>query len=103
VLEDCIQPTMLFSGSDMPMSFDIYVPVLHLALEYQGMQHYHHHNIFGTTMFRQQRDEEKRKACKNAGITLLEVPYWWQHDKESIVAAIFKLRPEVFLTEPSNR
>jgi len=63
------------------MIFDIYIPTLAVALEYQGLQHYQGHYIYGDTKYYNERDDEKRKACKSMGISLIEVPYWWQHDK----------------------
>ena len=43
----------------------------------------------------QERDIEKRKICKEEGITLLEVLYTWKRDKKSIVNILnkyFKLK-----------
>jgi hypothetical protein len=42
-----------------------------------------------------QRDLEKKMLCQKEGITLIDVPYWWQSDKESLVATIAKYRPDV--------
>lgn len=33
-------------------------------------------------------DEEKRKACARIGITLIEVPYFWDKSKESLLQMI---------------
>jgi hypothetical protein len=41
------------------------------------------------------RDEEKRKACKEANITLIEVPYWWDYSKDSVSATIRQVRPDL--------
>lgn len=70
------------------MQFDLYIPTLSLALEYNGKHHYIHATFFGEYTL---NDDEKRRACKEAGIvtslihltllltgiTLIEVPYWW--------------------------
>jgi len=77
------------------MVFDIYVPTLGLAFEYQGRQHYKDHLVYGATKEYKDRDEEKRQRCSLAQITLIEVPYWWRHDKESIVAILHKYRPDI--------
>ncbi len=41
------------------------------------------------------KDEEKRIICKQVGITLLEIPYWWDEEKESIREIIRKYRPDI--------
>jgi hypothetical protein len=55
--------------------FDVYVPSLKLALEYNGQQHYGPVSIFGGQdgfEATQRRDQEKRNKAKNAGIALVE-------------------------------
>ena len=37
------------------------------------------------------KDQEKRKACKEAGVTLVEVPYWWDNTIESLANFIHKV------------
>lgn len=63
------------------------------------------------------RDESRVNACKQKGITLLEIPYWWNNDEgisfffddnilESLLAAIILIRPdlrELLVTPLSNR
>ena len=89
-------PLLLFDGSKKEMTLDIYVPSLRLAFEYQGRQHYE-------AVFRYQdqnvaaRDKEKREACEKMNLTLIEVPYWWDQKKESLIATINKLRPDINL------
>jgi len=70
------------------MQFDIFVPSLQLAIEYQGAHHFNDHIFFGSQKKYSQRDQEKREACKRVGITLIEIPYWCLFDKENLVAAI---------------
>ncbi len=41
------------------------------------------------------KDQEKKNQCKLAGITLIQIPYWWDHTLESLVASIQKERPEL--------
>ena len=49
------------------------------------------------TLWHQQRerDEEKRKACKENEITLIEVPYWWNKETSSLAATIQKERNDL--------
>src|SRR5205085_621492 len=49
VLRKYKHPEMCFATSNKEMEFDIYVPALSLAFEYQGQHHYHDHTLFGST------------------------------------------------------
>jgi len=51
--------------------------------------------MFGSVKSRQERDKQKRVACIYLNITYLEVPYWWQCDKESVIAMIHRVRPDI--------
>jgi len=75
------------------MELDIFIPSLSLAFEYQGAQHYEP-NIYGDTNL-QYRDQEKERRCKQLGITLIKIPYWWDCKKQSLLATIHKYRPEI--------
>jgi len=77
------------------MIFDVYIPSLNLIFEYQGYQHYYANCMFGNIKSQQEQDQKKRLACNYLDITYLEVPYWWQYDKESIIAIIYQKRPDI--------
>jgi len=77
------------------ITFDIYIPSLNLIIEYHGSQHYHDHYMFGNVISRHERDEQRRVLCNYLNITYLEVPYWWEHDKESVLAIIHYVRPDI--------
>ncbi len=42
-----------------------------------------------------QQDEEKKQTCERLGITLIEVPYWWNGSQETIRSLIRKTRPDI--------
>ena len=66
------------TGGNMP--FDVAIPKLNLFFEYQGKQHYDMISFFGGIrgfFERKERDREKRLACKENGIILIEIPYTW--------------------------
>ncbi len=76
------------------MEFDIFIPNLSLAFEYQGEQHYKDRYIFSSAPYKA-RDKEKRRLAADYGISLVEVPYWWDKQKESLVEMIHRVRPDV--------
>lgn len=87
-------PGFVYVDTGEKMQFDIYIPSLSLAMEYQGEHHYfpvQHQNHLQT----QQRDEEKAKKCQREGITMIIIPYWWDRSKESIKATIHLQRPDL--------
>ena len=74
---------------------DVYLPNERLAFEYQGEQHYHDIYALGNLWIQKERDKEKRKICEEQGITLIEIPYWWDFKKESLIATIHSHRPDL--------
>jgi len=70
------------------LELDLYMPDHQLAFEYNGVQHYHEVAFFGPLEAYQRRDEAKRRACREHGIRLLEVPYWWDGQVASLAASL---------------
>lgn len=62
-----------------PLKFDIYIPNLRLAIEYNGEQHYIPTGFFGSKspdkdfIKQQERDQYKRDFCINKNIQLIEI------------------------------
>ena len=83
------------------MQLDVFVPKLSLGFEYQGEQHYFDVYQMGAQWRYVERDEQKRKACKENRISLIEVPYWWDCQTETLKATIHEKRPELF-PEPTD-
>jgi len=79
IIEDYLHPDLYYEQTNRNMQFDIFVPQLNLAFEYQGPSHFAHHNykMFVPSRTRTQvLDVEKEKLCKERGIKLLKIPYW---------------------------
>ena len=51
-----------------------------------------HWEIFG---FKKKEIKKKEKLCKENGITLIEIPYWWDFKKSSLIATIHSHRPDL--------
>eukprot|EP01114_Cavostelium_apophysatum_P014087 TRINITY_DN3560_c0_g1_i1.p1 TRINITY_DN3560_c0_g1~~TRINITY_DN3560_c0_g1_i1.p1 ORF type:complete len:697 (-),score=96.12 TRINITY_DN3560_c0_g1_i1:32-2122(-) len=91
-------PTLKFPLSGKHIQLDIYVPKMEIAFEYQGEQHFVGKNREG----QRARDAQKRQICEANGITLIEVPYWWNGTVEALVGTIRKVRPDIDLLRPPN-
>jgi hypothetical protein len=76
------------------MELDIFLPSLSLAIEYQGEHHFKGHFSYGTSSI-QAKDAEKKSACKEHGITLITVPYWWKKDAHSLMKMIQEARADL--------
>ena len=78
------------------MQLDIYLPKEKLAFEYQGEHHFYDIYSVGESHERcSQRDEEKMLACLSRQITLIEIPYWWDFQKSSLIATICRYRNDL--------
>jgi hypothetical protein len=85
-----LQHPELRSDSNKPMELDVFLPRERLAFEYQGQVHFEDIYSLGILWKQKEVDARKRGLCKEKGITLIEVPYWWDRGKESLAATIQK-------------
>lgn len=71
----------------LTQSIDIYIPSLHVGIEYQGKQHYEPVEYFGGNehFIRQKNnDKKKKKLCEEHEITLIEWPYYKEISENSV-------------------
>ena len=100
VLVDYAHPDLKPAATDSKSSqLDVFVPELRLAFEYQGVQHYQQLPVYGNLTTRVSRDEGKAAQCSALGITLIAVPFWWDKNRPSLLAAILAVRPDLFTTK----
>eukprot|EP01114_Cavostelium_apophysatum_P017295 TRINITY_DN5106_c0_g1_i2.p1 TRINITY_DN5106_c0_g1~~TRINITY_DN5106_c0_g1_i2.p1 ORF type:complete len:690 (-),score=185.35 TRINITY_DN5106_c0_g1_i2:125-2194(-) len=74
---------------------DVAVPTLNLVVEYQGEQHYFDNTVWGDLSVQRLRDQRKKEIFNLAGVTLVEVPFWWDGNKRSLAGTIAALRPDL--------
>jgi len=86
---------LCYVHSGVPISFDVFVLEFSLAVEYHGAQHYHSSDFFGTAIVQRRLDLARRVSCLSAGITLIEIGYWWNFERSSLLAAIARQRPDL--------
>jgi hypothetical protein len=92
-------PDIIFTSEGQRVELDIYLPTLALAFEYQGEPHYKTITVFGDHSRQRRVDERKKLKCKAQGISLIEIPYWWDGLAESLVATIQRYRPDIKLAQ----
>lgn len=67
------------------LPFDFYLPLYHLFIEYDGIQHFN--PTFGKESFdiTQRHDQLKNDYCKENSLELLRIPYWEYDNIEMII------------------
>ena len=86
VIENYFYPH-LSVNSDKIGEFDLFIPSLNLAIEYQGQHHFDDlPSGFSSLELYQDRDNEKDFFCKLKKITLLHIPYWWDLSTSSLLS-----------------
>lgn len=81
------RPYFLKTNYGSQLSYDIYIPKLKIAIEYQGKQHYEPVDFFGgseTFLETQRRDVLKAKLSYKAGVKLIYINYWEELTKDLI-------------------
>lgn len=85
------------------LEVDIFLPRLHLGFEYQDPHHYFHSTYGAHTLAEyQSRDAEKHRQAKEKGLTIINVPFWWDWNPESLIATIKHKRPDLLKHLPST-
>ena len=83
-------------SSGRKIEFDVWYSNMKITFEYNGIQHYKPSMFgYGNLKAQMQRDEDKQKLCKENGITLFIIPFWWDYKKESLIATIQEKHPEL--------
>jgi len=93
ILED-FYPPFLQGRRLKSVEFDLYLRESGMVLEYQGLQHYANIGYFGEKS--REMDEEKERLCGVHGISLIQVPYFWNEKKESLRDLIVQKRADAF-------
>jgi len=93
---NCRHPRLLYARSKLPMELDIFVAAYDLVIEYHGEQHFTWNFKFGSPEALRARDEEKRQICERMGLTLLEIPYWWNQRENTFWEETHSHRPDIF-------
>ena len=71
--------------SGFATQFDIFIVKKDIAIEYHGRQHYEDiPSGFGPLEMYKFRDLEKVKLCKEFGVHLIIIPYWWDNSLLSL-------------------
>jgi hypothetical protein len=50
---------------------------------------------FGLSELYKSRDIEKSRICTEAGLTLIEVPFWWDGSHDTLAGTILHRRPDL--------
>jgi len=79
------------------IEFDIFIPEVSLAIEYNGEYHYKSIALFNEVETVMKRDKRKEEICHMHGICVVIIPFWWDRKIESVAKEIHKARPDIIL------
>ena len=87
IIENYFHPQLVHSNH---YELDLFIPSLHLALEYQGEHHYDDipRGFAGVELF-QDRDKLKENLASSLSLKIIYIPYWWNFSLSSLHSFIF--------------
>eukprot|EP00026_Physarum_polycephalum_P002917 Phypoly_transcript_02926.p1 GENE.Phypoly_transcript_02926~~Phypoly_transcript_02926.p1 ORF type:complete len:773 (+),score=149.17 Phypoly_transcript_02926:98-2416(+) len=90
----------IIGENNIPLEIDVYIPTLRIGFEYQDPHHYFHIRTYGTSTLAeyQKRDIVKMKVSHEKGITIINIPFWWDWNTSSLIATIKHKRPDLLKT-----
>lgn len=91
---DFKHPGLVFPSTFKMIELDIFLPKLNLAFEYNGHQHYHYNALWGQSEAMQE-DAIKFNLCSAAGITLIQIPYWWDYSLREVIKILKHRCPQI--------
>ena len=96
LIENYRHPHISQSFSNIPMEFDVFIPSLSLAFEYQGEHHFNEiPAVFSYLDDHSSRDQAKCELAKTCKIHLIVIPYWWDQSFSSLISSITKYSPNL--------
>jgi len=94
-VKESVLSELKYRGTNKAMELDVYVKEYNLGFEYQGERHYFDCTVIGERDAFIGRDSEKAVACATHGITLVEVPYWWDSGRASLARVLRTIRADL--------
>jgi len=85
-----------YSDTKRPFNISVYVPSLKLGFDYFEDPNTSCQYAVGANYSVNLFNRSKKNVCDKLGITLIEVPSWWDRKSESILVAIKRCRPDIF-------
>jgi hypothetical protein len=82
-------------SSQRLVELDCFIPELSLAFEYQGETHFRSSTLYGSHVAVNKNDKQKKELCSDAGITLIDIPFWWDQTESSLLATLSLYRPDL--------
>ena len=73
--------------------YDIFIPSLNLAFEYQGEQHYDEIPSISSIQVAQSRDIGKLSRSSKLSVHIIFIPYWWDLSLASLLSSILSSSP----------
>jgi hypothetical protein len=95
ILENYYHPQLMELGYHY--EFDVFIPTLNIAVEYQGEQHFHDVSLFTSSYSYQLRDRKKFSLSNAVDITLFSIPYWSDRSSASLFSLLYYFSPKFLL------
>ena len=90
--EEYIHPLLHYSASNMFPIFDIFIPSLNFAFEYDGEQHFDDlPQGFSPVEIYKDKEMEKGELSKSLSILIIQIPYWWDRTEQSLLDSLLSL------------
>lgn len=86
---------LIYSDTKRPFSLSVFIPKLNLAFEYLEDPNFSWQYSFGAEFSSDTFYKSKKIVCDKLGITLIEVPSWWDKRTESLIEVIKRNRSDL--------